>query len=302
MNVRFLKYFLAIAEEENITRAAEKLNMSQPPLSRQLKQFENDLGVALFERGGKRKMELTEAGYFLKNRGKEILELIEKTKEQIRERSDGTSGTISIGTIETSGASLLPLLISQFNKEFPTVNFDIWSGNSDDIMERLDKEILDLGIVREPSNSERYESIWLQKEPWVVLMHKNHSLAQNRNPTIDLASIAKEQLIIPSRAVYGTEIHHWFGSIGLIPTIFCTYNALMSAIVLVRQGTGLALCPMTAKNILSDDTLVYKEIAHPAVTSSPVIIWKKYKYLSGAVNNFLVSIKKQLGNLESTNF
>lgn len=126
MEVRLLQYFLTIAEEENITKAAEKLNMSQPPLSRQLKQFENELGVVLFERG-KRKMQLTEAGYFLKNRGKEILELIEKTKDQLRERCDGTSGTISIGTIETSGASILPLLISQFNKEFPKVSFDIWS-------------------------------------------------------------------------------------------------------------------------------------------------------------------------------
>ena len=297
MNIRLLKYFLTIAEEENITRAAKKLNMTQPPLSRQLKQFEDELGIILFERG-KRKMQLTEAGYFLKSRGKDILELIEKTEEQLQERCNGKSGTISIGSIETAGASILPLLIAKFNREFPQIGFNVWNGNTDDIIERLDKEILDIGIVREPSDTKRYEIVWLQEEPWAVFMHKDYPLAQNSDSTIELSAVVNERLIIPSRSIYGPEINHWFDIIGAKPNIFCVYNALMSAIVLVRQKAGIALCPITAKNILSDDTLVYKKVVHPAVSSRSAIIWKKYKYLSCAANNFLISVKKQFSTFK----
>lgn len=292
MDIRLLQYFLTIAEEENITRAAAKLNMSQPPLSRQLRQLEEQLGVTLFERG-KRKMQLTEAGYFLKNRGVEILDLIKKTEDQLHERCDGTSGLINIGSIETAGASVLPQLIASYKKAFPKVSFDIWNGNSDDIVERLDKGFLDIGIVREPFNSQRYEGIMLPKEPWMVLMHVDNPLAADASEVIELSALAKAPLIIPSRIVHGIEINQWFGSIGIKPNIFCVYNALMSAIVLVRENTGVALCPLSAKNILASENLVYKEIIHPRVESSPVIIWKKYKYVSGAVNNFLDLVKKR---------
>ena len=120
MDIRVLQYFLTIAEEENITRAAEKLNMSQPPLSRQIRQLETELGVMLLERGH-RKIQLTEAGYFLKNRSLEILELVTRTKEQIRERCDGASGTIAIGSIETASSSILPILIARYKKSLPNV-------------------------------------------------------------------------------------------------------------------------------------------------------------------------------------
>lgn len=292
MDIRLIQNFLMIAEEGSVTRAALRLNMSQPPLSRQLKQLEDELGVILFERG-KRKMQLTEEGYFLKNRGIEILELVKKTKDQIKEKCDGASGTISIGTIETSGAHVFPLLIARYKKKFPKVHFDIWNGSSDDIIERLDKELLDIGIVRAPFDTERYKSIYLPKEPWVILIHRDHVLAKNEDATIELTCLANQPLIIPSTTALGVEINHWFKSAGITPNIFCVYNALMSAIVLVRNNMGVVVCPSSAKSILTDDNLVYKEIVNPSVESQSVIIWKKYKYLSSIVNNFLITAQEE---------
>ncbi len=293
MDIRVLQYFLTIAEEENITRAAEKLNMSQPPLSRQIRQLETELGVMLLERGH-RKIQLTEAGYFLKNRSLEILELVTRTKEQIRERCDGASGTIAIGSIETASSSILPILIARYKKSYPKVSFDIWNGNSDDIMERLDKGLIDLGIVRETFNSQRYESIWLPKEPWVVLLHRDTRLGQLPGNEIDLAALAEEPIIIPSATARGEEIRQWFHSVGVTPQVFCVYNAMLSAIMLVREKTGAALCPSSAQNIFSDKAIVCKTIIHPSVASSPVFIWKKYKYLPATVTGFLQSVKKSL--------
>jgi len=291
VEIRLIKYFLTIAEEKNITKAAEKLHMSQPPLSRQLKLLEDELGVTLFERS-KKKLELTEEGYYLKSRSKEILELIEQTEMQLKEMRKSVTGTMNIGTIETAGLGVLPNWIAEFQKQFPDVKYNISSGNSDEITEKLNKGIIDIGIIREPFNKEIYKYVNLEEESWVALMNKDHRLAQEINETISLNQIVCEPIITPARAARGIEINKWFDLIGRKPNVFCVYGTLMNAVVLVERNTGIALCPSSVKDAIKEKNLITKVIVEPEQKSRAVVIWKKYKYMSNACQQFLEYIKE----------
>ena len=291
MEIRLIKYFLTIAEEKNITKAAKKLHMSQPPLSRQLKLLEDELGVTLFERS-KKKLELTKEGYYLKSRSEEILELIEQTEIQLKEMSKGVRGNINIGTIETAGLGVLPNWIAGFQKQFPEVKYSIWSGNSDEITEKLNRGLIDIGIIREPFNKEVYEYVSLEEEPWVVLMNKEHKFAKEDRETISLDQIGSEPIIIPSRASIGIEINKWFTSIGSKPNIFCVYGTLMNAVVLVERNTAIALCPSSVNYVINGKDIITKVIIEPKQRSKAAVIWKKHKYMSNACQRFLEYIKE----------
>ena len=152
MDLRSLKYIITIAEELNITRAAEKLNMSQPPLSNQMKQLEGELGTQLFIRG-KRRLKLTEAGDVLYRRAKQILELSEQTEEEIRS-IEGLSGQLNIGLVEGRAPYLLARWIAGFRLEFPNVSFNLWNGSGDDVLERLRRGLADLALIAAPYNTE----------------------------------------------------------------------------------------------------------------------------------------------------
>lgn len=164
MDIRTLRYFLVTAQERNFTKAANKLCMAQPPLSRQIKLLEEELGVTLFIRNS-RQLQLTEEGYFLKQQAEEILLLIEKTEHQLEKMGNNDYGTISIGATESCGGSILPHLIEGFHEVAPHIRFQIWTGNSDEIQERLEKNLVDVAVVREPFNMEQYDRIFLNHEP-----------------------------------------------------------------------------------------------------------------------------------------
>ena len=153
MDIRTLRYFLVTAQERNFTKAANKLCMAQPPLSRQIKILEEELGVTLFIRNS-RQLQLTEEGYFLKQQAEEILLLIEKTEHQLEKMGTNDYGTISIGATESCGGSILPHLIEGFHETAPHIRFQIWTGNSDETQERLEKNLVDVAVVREPFNME----------------------------------------------------------------------------------------------------------------------------------------------------
>src|SRR3954471_9124093 len=160
MDIRHLKYFIAIVEEGKISQAAKRLNIAQPPLSQQLKQLESELGVTLFERHT-RKLIITEEGLLLYKRAKEILELLTGTVEEVRELSDGTKGTLSIGTIASLGAQLLPEKIRDFQIHYPDVQFQVWEGDPIRIMELVANRIIELGIVRLPIDNSIFDMIHL---------------------------------------------------------------------------------------------------------------------------------------------
>lgn len=294
MDTRMIRYFLAIAEEENISKAAEKLHMSQPPLSRQLKQLEEELGVELFYRD-KGRIWLTDAGYFLKERASEIVELMDKTEAQMRELYHDQGGNIYIGTIETAANYLLPKWISGFNRRYPNITYHVNNNNTDEIMKKIDNGVYDIGIVREPFNSEKYECIRLPEETWIACLPKNHALAETEETTINLAQLAGEQLILPGRSIHEEQIKKWFELLGTRPRVICWYTALINGLALAQNGLGILLCPKSAEPLFhGKENIVYKEIINPRLTSSVVVIWKRNKRLSTAVGQFIDYIREEV--------
>ena len=291
MDIRLLHYFLVVAEEQNITRAAEKLLMAQPPLSRQMKQLEEELGTPLFIRGS-RKLELTEEGLFLKERAEHILDLVERTRLEIDDMKQGMSGTVYIGVTQTIASTLLPKFIAGFKTLYPDVHYDIWSGNSDQVIDRLEKGLLDFAIVREPYDQEQFDGTRIRKEPWCVLVHKDSPIASVKEDAVPLSMLAEEELIVPAIKSRRREIENWFLAKDLMANIFCEYAPLISSMYLVEQGVGAAILPESVSNTLSGKKLVLKKIADPEVYSYVAILTKKYRTLSKAAVALLTYVKE----------
>ncbi len=288
MDIRSMENFLKIAELGNITRAAEALHVAQPPLSRQLMALEEELGVRLFIRE-KQRIYITEEGRFFKRQCEQILALVEKTKEQINEMRSGVSGTLFIGAIETVGNYMLPQWVADFKAQYPRVKYNLWSGNSDDVIARLEQGILDLALVREPFDREKYHSIPIKKEAWVVMLHEKHPLAQMSESAVPLRELRAEELIVPTRR--SKEIREWFAEEGLAPNIMCEFAPLMNAVVLTEKGLGVAICPDSARYAAKNRAIVIKEISSPGRESSVALIWKKGVKLSGVCDKFISYIQ-----------
>ncbi len=177
MDIRVLQYFLAVARESSITKAAESLNMTQPPLSRQLKELEDELGKQLLIRGN-REVTLTEEGMILRKRAEEMVELMEKTKSEIISSGENISGAIYIGGGETEGIRLIAKVAEKIQKKHPDISYHLFSGNADDVTERLDQGLLDFGVLIEPADIKKYDFIKLPaRDRWGLLMRRDHPLA-----------------------------------------------------------------------------------------------------------------------------
>jgi DNA-binding transcriptional LysR family regulator len=288
MELRVLRYFLAAAQEENITRAAEKLHITQPSLSRQLMQLEQELGVKLFARG-KRRLTLTEDGMFLRRRAEELIALADKTEREFAEHEAFAGGIIAIGCTETMAAAVLPDLLKSFIAQYPNVRYELFCGNSDDVQERLDKGIIDLGIIREPVNAEKYDFIPLQHtDRWGVLLPCDHALVGEAKITPPV--LAAQPLLIPSRMVLQNEIIGWFKSAEVYPHVLATYNTLSTAVVLTQQGVGYAVCPEVALTF-ADRRLVCFRPFTPERVSASALMWKKQQLFSALTDRFLQHAK-----------
>jgi len=287
MDIRQLKYFLAIAEEEQITGAAKKLNMAQPPLSHQLKLLEDELGVQLVERGS-RKLQLTEAGQILRNRAEQILELTEATTKELKDLNEGISGTLAIGAVTSSGASLLPGPIKNFHEKYPGINFEIWEGNTYRILEILNSGIIEIGIVRTPFNIENFESICLSKEPMVAAYTSNFSWDNNEN-SIHLQELINKPLIIYRR--FEKLIKECCNNADFQPTLLCKNDDARTTLLWANAGMGIAIVPKSALKLLGSSNLMYKEIKEPSLETQIAAIWIKGRYLSTAAKHFLENFK-----------
>lgn len=156
MEIRVLRYFLTVVREESITKASEVLHITQPTLSRQLSQMEEEIGVKLFHRGT-RKISLTNEGALLRRRAEEILQLVDKTEEELIEQEEQVEGKISIGCGEIASVRLLPALFRSFREKYPRVSFDIFTATADLVKEQMDRGLLDLGLLLEPVDVEKYD-------------------------------------------------------------------------------------------------------------------------------------------------
>lgn len=290
MDIRSLQYFLAVAREESITRAAEVLHMTQPPLSRQLKDLEEDLGKQLFIRG-KRKITLTEEGQMLRKRAEEIVQLMEITESEIRLSNKDIAGDIRIGCPETESMRPLIQIMKQMQMTHPKIRFHITSSHSDVILERLDRGLLDFGVFLEPANMSKYDFIRMPAtDTWGVLMRKDAPLA--RKTAITIEDLKNEPLIVSNQDLIENEFSGWSKGGYEQLNIIATYNLLFNASLMVEEGMGYVICLDEIIPTTQDHPLCFRPL-EPELKVGISIGWKKYQMLSKACEIFLTALQSQ---------
>ena len=293
MELRTLHYFTVVAQELNITRAAEKLNMSQPPLSNQIKALEEELGVQLFIRG-KRRLELTEEGGLLLRRAVQIQELADKTRQEIASLREGMTGVIYLSMVEGRAPFLAARWIAGFREEFPLVRYNLWNGSSDDVLDRLHKGLADLAVIAAPYDTEHLEGFSVGREPWIAMLHPDHPLAQPIGDTIPLSSLVGESLIVPSRKSRVDAIRRWFGEVGAEPHILCEMSNYMDAAALTSQGVGISIFPQTVD--VSNGLVVSKVVIQPSRQVEYILVWNRGQPPSGLTREFIHFVQENLRN------
>ena len=288
MELRTLHYFITVAQELNITRAAEKLNMSQPPLSNQIKGLEEELGAQLLIRG-KRHLELTEEGALLLRRALQIQELTDKTRQEIASLREGMTGTIYLSMVEGQAPFLAAKWIAGFREEFPLVRYNLWNGSSDDVLDRLRKGLADLAIIAAPYDTEHLEGFPVGRGPWAAMLHPDHPLARRSGDAIPLSSLVGEPLIVPSRKSRVEAIRHWFGEIGAEPRILCEMSNYMDAAALTSQGVGISIFPQTTG--ISNGLVVSKVVTQPSRQVEYILVWNKGQAPSGLTRELIRYVK-----------
>ena len=288
MELRVLRYFLAVAREENITKAAALLHVTQPTLSRQLMQLEDELGVKLFRRSQYRVV-LTDDGMLLRRRAQEIVELADKAERELQHTEAELTGEIAIGCGESVGMTFLSEHLREFRRLHPQVQFRIYSANADDIKERIEKGLLDMGLLTEPVDIGRYAFLRTpQKDRWGVLLPKEHPLAQKGTVTPkDLLGIP---LLISGRETVRNELAGWFGDAYDKIEVAATFNLILNAANMVKNGVGVALC-FDLDNI--SDALNFVPLS-PKLETGTVLAWKKDQTYSPAADQFLDFIKNAI--------
>lgn len=287
MELRTLRYFLAAAQEENITRAADILHITQPTLSRQMMDLERELDTTLMLRG-KNGLTLTDEGIFFRQRAEEIVELADRLEQAFAEKNSDVSGVISIGATESVGSRFFAKLIKQFSEKYPLVQFNLYNEMADYIKDRMDKGLIDVGLLLEPVDTSKYDFIRLsQKETWGVLMRDDHPLAGRESVTQD--EISQYPLILPLRERVRAEILNWLNREEKDLNIPLSYTLLSNAVLLVEEGLGCAFCLDGALAIHSSPHLRFIPI-RPEHTTRSVLVWKKNHLFSPATSLFIKEI------------
>ena len=291
MDIRVLQYFLAVAREANITKAAESLNMTQPPLSRQLKELEDELGKQLFIRSS-RGITLTEEGMILRKRAEEMVALMEKTKTEISSSGENIHGEIYIGGGETEGIRLIAKTAEKLRRKHPNISYYLFSGNSDDVTERLDKGLLDFGILIEPADIKKYDFIKLPaKDRWGLLMRRDHPLAKKTGITPD--DLQGIPLIASRQSIAHNELSGWLGKQYDSLHIITTYNLLHNASLMVEENVGCALCLDHIIPEYKNSPLCFRPLK-PQIEVGLDIVWKKYQVFTKPASLFLNMLQEEI--------
>lgn len=291
MEIRMLKYFLTVAEEQNITQAAKKLHITQPTLSRQIRDFEESLQMTLFVCQNK-KLYLTESGLFLKKRAEEILTLNEKTEQELANYQQTIlNGQISIGCVEAESSHFLAEMLEEMIADHPQVTFTIFSGTSNDIIEKLDKGLLDMAVLIEPAPIEKYHKLILpEKEIWGLLVSTEHFLTHRE--TVSAEDVLGMPLICSSRKEVRTMFCSWGGFDEEALTIIGKYNLIFNVISLVENKVGAAIA---IKGAVAERKNKIKFLPFvPEMTTNCVLVWKKEGILSATVRTFIKKIEHAL--------
>lgn len=288
MEIRVLRYFLAVARKGSITAAANYLHLTQPTLSRQLKDLEEELGQTLLIRKSHR-VTLTPEGMLLRKRAEEIIAMVDKTQSEFVSLGNIVSGNVYIGGGETRVMGEIAAVIRDIQTAFPAIHFHLYSGNAEDVTERLDKGLLDFGVLIQPADLSRYQSLQLKgKDQWGVLMPKDSPLAAKKaiqkEDLLDLPLICSRQAIC--RHINGNAFSHWFGEDFERLNIVSTFNLIYNAALLVEAGAGYAISLDGLTDTSRDSALCFRPLS-PKLESRLAIVWKKDQVFSPAAQLFL---------------
>lgn len=291
MEIRVLEYFLAVTREQSISAAAQSLHLSQPTLSRQLKEMEEQLGKQLLIRGN-RKVTLTEEGRILRKRAEEIMELVHKTESEITLSDQSIAGDVYIGAGETDAVRLLARVAQSLQTVYPEIHFHISSGNSLFVMERLDQGLIDFGLLFNTVHLPKYEYLKLPlKDIWGVLMRRDAPLAAQA--VIQPQDLWDKPLIMSTQETQGSELATWLKRDTAKLQVVATYNLIYNASLMVDEGLGYAITFDKLINTSGDSTLCFRPL-FPRLEADIYIVWKKYQILSKAAEQFIGKLQEAL--------
>lgn len=290
MELRVLQYFLAVAKEQNISAAAQSLHLTQPTLSRQLRELEEELGKELMIRGS-RKITLTEDGMLLRKRAEEILELVDRTQQEIMRSDDTVSGDIYIGTGETDGVRQIARTANQLQEAYPGIRFHIVSGDAVDVCEQLDKGLLDFGVLLGDIDKTKYHYMELpMKDTWGVLMRRDSPLAQQN--TVSPRDLWDKPLILSRQVDNKSGLYRWLRKEPSELRTVATYNLIYNASLMVDEGMGYAFTLDKLVNTTGSQ-LCFRPL-HPKLELGMYLVWKKSQIFSKAAELFLQHLQEYL--------
>ncbi|WP_374988327.1 LysR family transcriptional regulator [Priestia megaterium] len=297
MEIRVLRYFLAVAREGNITKAADVLHVTQPTLSRQLKDLEQELGKKLFIRSS-HSVILTDEGMLLRNRAEEIVNMVDKLEAEFSSMEETIGGDVYIGGGETEAMKHIARVAKDVQVRYPNIRYHLYSGNEEDITERLDKGLLDFGILIQPADISKYNYLNMPaKDVWGVVMRKGSSLALKES--IQAADLLNVPLICSRQAMKQTfsknEFADWFGEDFHKLNIVTTYNLAYNAAIMVEEGVGYAITLDKIVNTSTASNLCFRPL-QPRLESGLNIVWKKHHVLSAAANAFLKELQEEFAH------
>ena len=288
MELRILRYFLEIAREENMSRAAERLHVSQPTLSKQIKDLEAELGKKLFRRGST-SVRLTDEGMLLRKRAEDILDMVDKTADEFKSLGEITGGDVYIGCAESYQIRYLADMIKSFREQYPLLKYHITSGDTAQVAERLDRGLLDFAVIVEPPNLQKYNYIELPAcDTWGVIMRKDSPLAAKASITVDdLIGLP----LLSSPQPIASDFPRWCGEKLDELTFVGTVNLYYNGSIFVRAGDAYLLTFDKLANMGNDSELCFRPLA-PKLETRMYLIWKKYQVFSPIAERLLDEIKR----------
>lgn len=294
MEIRVLKYFLAVAREGSITKAANSLHLTQPTLTRQLQDLEKELKQKLLVRG-KHKVTLTPEGLILQKRAQEIVDMVEKTEAEFQSISDTISGDIYIGGGETDSMKYVAEIIKEIQEDYPAIKFHLYSGNAEDVMEKLDRGLLDFGILIQPVDLSRYDHLELpERDTWGVIMRADSPLAEKSevtlNDLVEIPLLASRQMT--PKYSKDSGFLDWFGDKYNDLNIAATYNLIFNATIMVKAGVGVAVTLDKLADTSKESGLYFRPLS-PKLESGLDIVWKKNQVFSPAAKLFWERLKER---------
>lgn len=291
MELRVLRYFLAVAREQSITAAAETLHITQPTLSKQLRELEEELGKKLFTRGN-RKITLTEEGMFLRKRAQEIVELADKTEADFAAGVGSVSGDIFIGSGETGAVRYLGRTLYKMRSIYPGVRFHLFSGNGEDVSDRLDKGLIDFALFVGMTNLKKYDYLKLPyHHRWGLILRRDDPLAAHEAVTPEM--LMNVPILCSRQALIQNELSGWLGRPFEELNPAGTYNLIYNAAIMVEEGLGCAVCIDKLLDTSGESAVCFRPF-EPAIDAELFIAWKKYQFFSAASGKFLEMLQQEL--------